>query len=67
MTKAMRATPIKMGKPFSKRDKPKKSIKNKSYLGVDPTQIANKMKRHDILFKKKRQLKLLKASNRKER
>ncbi len=51
---SVRATPIKMGKPFSKKLKPKKSIKNKSYLGVNTTLIANKMKRNEILFKKKR-------------
>jgi Predicted exosome subunit/U3 small nucleolar ribonucleoprotein (snoRNP) component, contains IMP4 domain len=65
---AVHAIPNKREKTFKKLDKPeKKKPTKRSYLHVNPTNIANKMKRQIILFKRKRELKKLKKGNQKLR
>ncbi len=62
------AFPNKREKTFKKIDKPDKSKpKKRSLLHINPNNIANKMKRQDILFRRQRELKKLKKGNQKQR
>src|SRR5690349_14176513 len=45
----------------------RKPQKKKSYLGVNPTKIRNKMRRQEVLFKRMRELKKLKKTLKKQR
>lgn len=60
LLKAVHAIPNKREKTFKKIEKQPKKTGKRSYLHVDLTKIANKMKRQDILFKKMRELKKIK-------